>query len=209
MTESNKIEFYEYLNRELSISQFEEFVYAQKTLEQELDKDNYLDLIGFNFKDKNATDQLDELIFDRLVSEEDFETWRLTKLLHQFIETEVDIDKKLDDFYSMYSGRNNRQGVMINGYKFLGHLGLNYFHWMGEGYLKACYGSKWEEEQKKAYDDFESYHSQLKPIAQKILKAIETKDIKLKGHGEYSITDDLKADLESDQIFKLKHKKSR
>lgn len=209
MTEPNKIEFYKYLNRELSVSQFEEFVYAQRTLEQEVEKGIYLELIGFNFKDKNARDQLEDFIFDNIITEAEFETWRLKKLLYQFIETEIDIDKKLDNFYSMYCSTYDRQGELVNGYRFLGHLGLNYFHWIDEGYLKTNYGSKWQEELEKAPDNFEFYHSQLKPIAKKILNAIESKEIELIKFGEYSINDDLKADLESDQIFKLNHKKIR
>ena len=207
MKESLKKEFYKYLNRELPITQFEEFVYAQKDFEQEVGKENYLKLIGFNFTDKNASYQLDDLIFDDLISEGEFETWKLNRLLTQFIETEVDIDKKLDNFYSLYCRTYNRKGELENGYKFLGHLGLNYFFWMSEGYLKPSYGSKWDEELKKAKDDFEFYHSQLKPIAQKILKAIENKEIEIIKFGEYSISGDMKANLESDQIFKLKHKK--
>ena len=209
MIESPKIEFYRFLNRELTLSDFEEFVCSQKSLEQELDKDFYLELIGFNLKDKNARAQLEDLILDRLLTEADFETWRLQKLLNRFIETEVDIDKKLVNFYSMYCSAYDRQGELVNGYRFLGHLGLNYFHWMDEGYLKTNYGIRWKEELEKNYEDFEYYHSQLKPIATKILRALEIKEIEIKKFGEYSISDDLKSDLESDEIFKLKHKKSR
>ncbi len=209
MTESYKLEFYKYLNRELNLSQFEEFVYAQKSLEQGMDMDIYLDLIGFNFKEKNATDQLDDFILDRLISESEFETWRLKKLLNEFIETEVDIDKKLDKLYSMYFSSHNRQGDKLSGYRFLGNLGLNYFYWMDEGYLNTIYGRYWKKEQEKAADNFKFYHSQLKPTAQRILDAIENKDIEIIAFGKYSISDILKADLESDQIFKLKHKKSR
>ena len=206
MTESNKIAIYKYLNGELTLSQFEEFVYAEKSLEEELDEDNYMYLISFNYKDKNATDSLKEFIYDRLVCEAEFETWRLSSLLNQFIETEVDIDKKLDKFYSMFYGTCNRRGEMVKGYRFLGNLGLNYFYWMDEGYLSTFYSGGLQVELKKAKGDFKFYHSQLKPIAQKILRAIESNDIEIKKFGEYFITDDLKADLESDQIFKLKHK---
>lgn len=209
MIESSKIEFYKFLNRELTLSDFEEFVYSENSLEQELDNDFYLELIGFNFKDKNAREQLEDLIFDRFLTEAEFETWRLQRLLNKFIETEVDIDKKLDNFYSMYCSTYDRQGEFVNGYRFLGHLGLNYFHWMDEGYLKTNYGSRWKEELEKTYEDFEYYHSQLKPIATKILRALEIKEIEIKKFGEYLISDDLKFDLESDKIFKLKHKKSR
>ncbi len=90
---------------------------------------------------------------------------------------------------------------------FSGNLGLNYFYWMDEGYLSTFNKGGLQVELKKAKGDFKFYHAQLKPIAQKILRAIESKDIEIKKFGEYLITDDLKADMESDQIFKLKHKK--
>ncbi len=206
MTESNKIEFYKFLKGETSVSAFEEFIYTQKTLEQDLDKDLYLELLGFNFKNKNSRVQLEGLIFGRLITEAEFETWRLKKSLKEFIESEVDIDKKLDNFYSMYCDSYDQKGELVNGYRFLGNLGLNYFHWMDEGYIKTNYGDRCQEELKKSIGDFEFYHRQLKPVAQKILWAIEDKKIEIVKFGVYRISQALKSELESDNIFKLKHK---
>lgn len=206
MTESNKIEFYKFLKGETSLSAFKDFICNQKNLEQDLNKDFYLELLGFNFKDKNSREQLEALIFGSIITEAEFETWRLKKSLNEFIESEVDIDKKLDNFYSMYCNSYDQQGELVNGYRFLGNLGLNYFFWMDEGYLKTNYGDKWQEELKKSTDDFEFYHRQLKPVAQKILCAIENKEIEIEKLGEYRISQTFKSELESDNSFKLKHK---
>lgn len=90
-------------------------------------------------------------------------------------------------------------------YRFLSHLGLNYFYWLDVDYLKATYGDNWEQAYKQAFDDFEFYHSQLKPFAEEILSAINEKQIQIYDDGTYSITDDLKERLESETIFQLRH----
>jgi uncharacterized protein YbbC (DUF1343 family) len=77
---------------------------------------------------------------------------------------------------------------------------------MDEGYLRMSYGDNWQIEYKRYKDDFEFYHKQLKPIAINILEAIDKERINIKGQGDYEITNLLKTELESDQIFELKHK---
>jgi predicted DNA-binding protein len=49
------------------------------------------------------------------------------------------------------------------------------------------------------------YHRQLKPIAEKILNAINQGDIKIISKGKYEITEELKQELEPNKIFLVKH----
>jgi hypothetical protein len=88
---------------------------------------------------------------------------------------------------------------------FLEHLGLNYFWWMDEHYLRYAHRSNWKSEYRKTLDNLEFYHRQLKPIAEKILNAINQSDIKIISKGKYEITEELRQELETDKIFELKH----
>ena len=100
----------------------------------------------------------------------------------------------------------NSQGTVAPGFKFLQNLGLNFLFWMDAGYLKTNYGKKWQIEYKKCKDEVPFYNKQLLPIAKKILLAMDTKQIEIKGQGIYTIESKLKEELESELIFKLEHK---
>jgi hypothetical protein len=79
---------------------------------------------------------------------------------------------------------------------------------MDEGYLRTQCGENWKLEQEKAHNEFEFYHNQLVPIAQKILDSIVLKKIDFIKIGEYNITYELIDELESDQIIAIKHKRA-
>jgi hypothetical protein len=92
------------LNHEISIKEFEQWVYQTDDLEKGLSEQNYLDLIAFNFNQEHAfhelynilTEWIDfpkfeqyRLIFllDLIIEKDDF--WRIavTNLYHEFIES--------------------------------------------------------------------------------------------------------------------------
>ena len=141
-----------------------------------------------------------------IITESKFETWRLKNLLNQFIESSENIDQDLNQFYDLYCRTYNRMGEVQNGYKFLRNLGLNYFYWMDEGYLKTNHGGNWKIEYEKCKNDFGFYHQQLKPFAKIILEGLETNEIEILKIGDYKISNQLKSKLESDDFFQLKHK---
>jgi len=207
MRESYKIEFYRFLNGEYQLKDFEELIYSNVDLESQIGSDIYLELVGFDFNDKNSQSRLIEFIFDSIITMGEFLTWRIREILIDFIERPDKIKKLLDEFYHLTCDAYNSQGEIAKGFKFLQNLGMNYFYWMDEGYLKTNYGKKWQIEYNKCKDDFGFYHEQLKPIAIKILESIDNEKIKINGQGDYEITDFLKTELESDKIFELKHKK--
>ena len=76
---------------------------------------------------------------------------------------------------------------------------------MDESYLRYAYGSNWKSEYRKTLNNLDFYHRQLKPIAEKILNAINQGDIKIISKGKYEITEELKQELELNKIFLLKH----
>ncbi|WP_461787756.1 hypothetical protein [Pedobacter sp.] len=201
MTNENIIEFYKFLNGDTSLLEMETFVYTETDLEQQLNKDIYLELINFNFNDKNSSYQLRQFIFQHIAPEGEFETWKLKSLLYAFLADFNNIHKYLDKLYHLYCGIYQDNGQRKYQYKFLSNLGLNYLYWVDEGYLKTNYGDNWEKEYKRCFDDFEFYHRQLKPFADEILSGLNDNKIQIFNDGTYSITDELKSKLETETIY--------
>lgn len=204
-TDKNLIEFYKFLNGDTTLLEIEIFVYKQPDLEQQVKKNIYLELISFDFKDKNANADLRQFIFKHVVAEGQFEMWKLKSLLNNFLTDFSNIHKYLDQLYHLYCGIYQENGQQKYQYKFLSNLGLNYLYWVDEGYMKVNYGANWEKEYKNCQDDFEFYHSQLKPFAIEVLDGLKDNRIQIFNDGTYKITEDLKAKLETDTIFQLKH----
>ncbi|WP_162794019.1 hypothetical protein [Runella rosea] len=205
MSDNNKIEFYKFLNGDKSVEDLENFIYSQPDLEQQLGSETYFNLIELNFKDKYNIAKLPDLIKTRIIEEGQFETWKLKRILNDFLTQPEKTDLNLDKIYHLYCGVYQENGERRYEYKFLGNLGLNYLHWTGEGYLKTFYGDNWKAEYEKCSTEFEFYHKQLKNFATEILSAIDSKEIEILNDGTYRISNDLKNKLETDEIYKLIH----
>lgn len=201
----NKLKFFEFLNDELPLSELVNFIFNSKELEKELGGKIYTDLLLFQYDDKNSIEHLKKYLY-KIIPESEFETWKLKILLKKFINEPRKIQEYLDIFYDLFCGSFDEEKREIRlGYTFLEHLGLNYFYWMDESYLRYAYGSNWENEYRKRLNNLDFYHRQLKPIAEKILNAINQGDIKIISKGKYEITEELKLELEPNEIFLLKH----
>src|SRR5688572_33498305 len=100
----DKTEFYKFLIGDTSISGFEKLIYSHPDWEQDLGEDKYFELINFDFKDKNSTVRLKELILSCIVEEGEFETWKLKTLLSKFIEDVQGLPDYLEKFYDLYCG---------------------------------------------------------------------------------------------------------
>jgi len=205
LTDENKIEFFKFLNGDKSISDLEAFIYSKTELEQQLDSETYLELISLNFRDKCNKAELYDLIMSKIIESGQFETWKLRRVLNDFLIQPEKTDVNLNKLYHLYCGIYQDNGEREYDYKFLGNLGLNYLYWTDEGYLKKYYGDNWKIEYEKCSTEFEFYHEQLKGFAEEILLALDNKEIEIFNDGTYTITDDLKNRLETDQIYKLKH----
>ena len=201
---NNKLKLFEFLNDEINLSEFQNFIFQTKELEDELGKETYNYLILFNPNDKNVIKRVKYLV-SKIFSEGEFETWKLIGLLKKFINEPQKLKEYLDIFYDLFCGSFDEEKCEIRlGYTFLEHLGLNYFWWMDESYLRYAYGSNWKSEYRKRLNNLDFYHRQLKPIAEKILNAINQGDIKIISKGKYEITEELKQELEPNKIFLLK-----
>lgn len=205
ITYNNITEFYNFLNGDTNLLDIETFVYKQTDLEQQLGKEIYLELISFDFMGKNASADLIQFIFKHIATEGQYETWKLKSLLCSFLTDFSNIHKYLNKLYHLYCGVYQDNGQRKYQFKFLSNLGLNYLYWVDEGYMKTNYGGNWEKEYKKCFDDFEFYHRQLRPFADEILVALNDNKIQILNDGTYLITEDLKAKLETENIYELKH----
>ena len=205
LSDNNKIEFYKFLNGNITVEDLETFIYSHPDLEQQLKSETYLNLIELNFKDKYDIIKLQDIIKTRVIEEGQFEMWKLKKVLNDFITQPEKIDLNLEKIYDLYCGIYLEDGKRKYEYKFLSNLGLNYLFWTNEGYLRTHYGDNWKVEYEKISDDFQFYHEQLKTFATEILLAIDNKEIEILNDGTYTISNYLKSKMETDEIYKLKH----
>ena len=86
----NRLKFYEYVNRDISIEQFEDWVYNSTELEYFLPTDHYNDLISFNFKSHDTLPFIESLI-KKLFDWEEYEKWRTIKLLKSIKNQEIEL----------------------------------------------------------------------------------------------------------------------
>ncbi len=101
-------QFFRVLNKEISIQDFEKWVYETEELEQVLSSDNYLDLIAFNYYQNRVFDALYNLLIE-LINFPKFETYRIIYLLDLVIEKNDLWKKAVNTLYHEY----------INSYYFL------------------------------------------------------------------------------------------
>ncbi|MBK9183980.1 MAG: hypothetical protein IPM83_12920 [Ignavibacteria bacterium] len=93
--------FYEVLNGDMTIRDFEQLIYDSDKYENALGAGLYLDLISFNYDQKDALTQLKEIIRPFIDSNE-FNVWRIKSLLIDIIEDRIDLvvaTHKLRDLY--------------------------------------------------------------------------------------------------------------
>ncbi|MEZ4804652.1 MAG: hypothetical protein R2852_03995 [Bacteroidia bacterium] len=196
---------YKFLNDAISLSEFEAFIYQNTPTDENFDDEKHFELLNFNYKDKYAQESLKQLLLKNYVSLSEFETWKLKTLLTQFINDIPNLKTYLDQFYTLYCGTLLENGERHYAYKFLGNLGLNAMYWLEEDYLKQQYGTKWQEEYNKAILKLDTYHKQLKPFAEELLKALNNNQIQILDNGTYTIADDLREKYEGNVSYSLKH----
>lgn len=73
--------FHKLIDNEISLSEFEEMIYKNSQLENEIGEDNYLFFLQFNYKKENAEIEIREFIVKHIVKENDFGNWKFNRLL--------------------------------------------------------------------------------------------------------------------------------
>ncbi|MBL7704219.1 MAG: hypothetical protein JNM21_01615 [Taibaiella sp.] len=102
------------LNEDMSVPEFEQWLYAEKRLESLLDKYDYLDLIAYPYK-SDTQNGLFKLL-EKHIDKGEQEMMRMDQLLTKALDRDKSLPGILSSFYNMY----------CKGYYFLEELGLNY-----------------------------------------------------------------------------------
>jgi hypothetical protein len=110
-----KYKFFEFLYGDLSITDFETWVYANSDLEHLLDKESYFCLISTNFLQKDVKYEIWKIL-NSYIDLAEYETWKIKYLLNSLIHKKGDSLELLWKFYELY----------CHGFHFLNSLGLGY-----------------------------------------------------------------------------------
>ena len=75
-------ELYKFLDKQISLSGLESFVYKSPALETHIGEDNYQALLEFNYNKKNADLELQNLLIREIIQENEFANWKVNLLLN-------------------------------------------------------------------------------------------------------------------------------
>jgi hypothetical protein len=151
---------YAFLNSEISISDFEQWVYAQADeLGNELNKDVFLELISFSYQLSGAKYDLSKLL-RTLIDEADYEKYRILKLLNDTLVYSPNSQQNIAQFYDLY----------CEGYGFFDDLAFPYG-------LNAEAPLQNEEDTEAM---IKSYYPKITTEIKKVIHWIENKEVILK-----------------------------
>lgn len=174
MIELNEIEskYFNLIENKISVKEFENWVYHSKWLEEELEEEEYIDLISFNYGAPGSKYEIGKILKDRF-DEGKFEAVKMIELLNSIIERDGKEGESLTRMYDLY----------CRGYYFLEDLGL------GIGLLIEVphkYGVEYYHElneiQKKAIVDI--VYPSAKELAIELKNWVLNGDLKLTGERE-------------------------
>lgn len=113
--------FFEFLDGQITVPDFEQWIYQTSILEEVLNSDDYLKLISIDFNKRHKKHYLDcryqiNKVIKKYISLAKYETWKLERLLNDFLNRKGNLIELLGQFYDLY----------CHGYSFLNNLGLQY-----------------------------------------------------------------------------------
>ncbi|WP_338657223.1 hypothetical protein V6B14_22090 (plasmid) [Sporosarcina psychrophila] len=108
-------QFYKIYKGQISISEFEDWLYKAQEIESVYGNDFYFNLLDLDYRKKHIKNELEKLIEMKIPFDE-FEQTRIISLLENIINEEGDIVEILEQLYDGY----------CSGYYFLGYLGVSY-----------------------------------------------------------------------------------
>ena len=73
--------FHKFIDNEINLSEFEEMIYQNSLLENEIGEDNYLYFLEFNYKKKHAEIEIQDFILKHISTKNDFGNWKLNRIL--------------------------------------------------------------------------------------------------------------------------------
>lgn len=178
-----KERFYKTIKGDISLDDFEQWLYSDKELEKHLNSNDYLDLISLSFKKSGAKYELWNLLKEHIDLGE-FEKYKILGLLNEAKQKTERLPYILMEFYDLY----------CRGYNFFQDLGLGIGLAVEVPRVNNMKGDTWDElttEQQKEL--LESFSPELEECIEKVIYWLETKKIILTGEqdeiGHYEYKD--------------------
>jgi hypothetical protein len=178
-----KERFYKTINGDISIDDFEQWLYADKELEKQLRSEDYLDLISLSFTKSGAKYELWNLL-KKHIDLGEFETYKMLGLLNEAKQKTERLPYVLMEFYDLY----------CKGYNFFQDLGLGIGLAVEVPRVNNTTADTWQEltsEQQKELLD--SFSPELEECIEQVIIWLETKKIILTGEqdeiGHYNYED--------------------
>jgi hypothetical protein len=178
-----KEKFYKTIKGDISLDDFEQWLYADKELEKHIKSDEYLDLISLSFKKSSAKYELWNLL-KKHIDLGEFETYKMLALLNEAKQKTERLPYVLMEFYDLY----------CKGYNFFQDLGLGIGLAVEVPRVNNTTADTWDEltsEQQKELLD--SFSPGLEECIEQVIYWLETKRIILTGEqdeiGHYDYED--------------------
>lgn len=179
-----ELKFYNIMFGNITMEEFESWVYKDVDLPVILSDENYLELISLNYNRNGAKYDLFNFLSSKVIDLGKYERWKLLNLLRQALKRDDNLASILREFYDLY----------CSGYNFLDVLGLEY------GLSVECppYNDyevdTWEEMKEKDKKILlDSFYPRLEQEIRKVIKWIEDGKIIFTGQvddiGNYSYKD--------------------
>lgn len=170
-----ELTIYKLIAKEIEISEFEQWVYSEKNLEELLNSEEYLSLISLSYKLPSSLYEA-EKILKRYIDIGKYYDWYLRKVLQKIIEHPDNVHKYIEQCYDMY----------CDGYDFLDNLGLGYglaITVPPSNYNTGTWDKLETHEQKNL---IESFYPDIINETKKVIHWLDTKKIIITGHdGSY------------------------
>jgi predicted KAP-like P-loop ATPase len=170
--------FYNLLRSNITILEFEEWVYKvdEELLSKYFGNDLYFELISQNYKDKHVMNELETLLFSNVPFGR-FEEIKIRELLEQIINDKGILVEIIEEFYDLY----------CDGYNFLRYIGLAYvFHGMPR--------------ENETYNFTDQTRKNLKSEAKRILSFLDNRKIIITDEYEY---EDLREEADKIELHSL------
>lgn len=178
-----KDRFYNTIKGDISLDDFEQWLYADKELETHLKSDDYLDLISLSFKKSGAKYELWNLL-KKHIDLGEFETYKMLGLLNEAKQKTKRLPYILMEFYDLY----------CKGYNFLQDLGLGIGLAVEVPRVNNTTADTWDElNADRQKELLNSFSPELEDCIEQVIYWLETKKIILTGEqdeiGHYDYED--------------------
>ena len=163
--------FFDTLTGDKSVLEFEQWLYADKRLENILNADDYLDLISYGYKADNAKYGLFRLL-EKHIDKGELETKRVRELLTKALNKDKDLPQILMTFYDLY----------CKGYNFFDNLGLGYGLAIEVPRVNNTSADTWDElNEQQQKDLLDSFYPDLDTEIKKVISWLDTEKVILTG----------------------------